>query len=191
MKQTISAIPSAAEDRRELGVPTHVYPYTAGLVGGALGGAAMAIPALAYGFLSGNGPWYPLNLVAATVMRGMQNLPPQALAQFNLAAAVVGVAIHLIVATAIGLLFAVLLPTLPGRPLLWALLIGPLLWFGGTLIVLPQINPVMSNLLDWPSFGIANIVYGLVMGYWVAQTPRVHAEHAHHLRFHRPAFLAK
>jgi hypothetical protein len=67
--------------------------------------------------------------------------------------------------------------------------VGPLLWFGATLIVLPQINPVMSQLLDWPSFAAANIVYGLFMGIWVAETPKVEAEMAHHLHFHRPSFL--
>jgi hypothetical protein len=178
-----------AENREELGYPTHSYPYTAGLIGGGLGGIAMAIPALAYGLLSGYGIWYPINLVAATLMRQMQGMNRQELAAFNPAALVVGVIIHLVVASAIGLLFALLLPTLPGRPVIWALLVGPMLWFSATLIVLPQVNPVMSQLLDWPSFAVANIVYGLFMGVWVAETPKVEWEVAHHLHFHRPNFL--
>jgi hypothetical protein len=180
-----------AEEKRELGYPTHAYPYTAGLVGGALGGAVMAVPAIVYGLLSGNGVWYPVNLVAASVMREMQNMTPRQLSMFNPTALAVGLTIHLTVAAAVGLLFAVLLPTLPGRPVIWALIVGPLLWFGATLIVLPQINPVMSQLLDWPSFAAANIVYGLFMGFWVAETPKVEAEVAHHLHFHRPSFLRK
>lgn len=180
-----------AEDKRELGYPTHAYPYTAGLIGGALGGAIMAIPAIIYGLVSGYGIWYPVNLVAASVMRGMQNMTPRQLSAFNPAALVVGLILHLTVAAAVGLLFAVLLPTLPGRPVIWALIVGPLLWFGATLVVLPQINPVMSHLLDWPSFAAANIVYGLFMGFWVAETPKVEAEVAHHFRFHRPSFLRR
>jgi hypothetical protein len=192
MKKTMAVNSSVfIEDKRELGYPTHAYPYTAGLVGGALGGAAMAIPAAAFGLLSGYGIWYPINLVAATVMRGMQNMSRQQLSVFNPAALVVGLIIHLVVASTIGLLFALLLPTLPGRAVVWAVIVGPVLWFAATLIVLPQINPVMSQLLDWPSFAAANLAYGLFMGYWVAETPKVEAELAHHLHFHRPGFLLR
>lgn len=190
MKDTITANRHTfAENREELGYPTHAYPYSAGIVGGALAGLAMAIPALAYGVESGYGIWYPINLVAATVIRGMQVMSRDQLAAFNPAALIAGLIIHLVVSSAIGLLFAVLLPTLPGRPVIWALVIGPLLWFAATLVVLPQVNPVMSQLLDWPSFAVANIVYGLIMGIWVAETPKVEAEVAHHLHFHRPNFL--
>ncbi len=178
------------EPDHDLGFPTHVYAYTSGVIGGAVGGVAMAVPAFAYGWLSGHGIWYPVNLVAATMLRGLQGAAPQELAAFNPLAFVVGLILHLIVASLVGLVFAILLPTLPGRPVLWAVIIGPLLWFSTTLIVLPQINPVMSQLLDWPSFGLANIVYGLVMGTWVMRTPMVEADHAHHLYLHRPSFLA-
>ncbi len=176
---------------RELGYPTHVYPYTAGLVGGMAGGLAMIVPALAYGVLSGRGIWYPVNLVAATVMRGMQLMTPAQLAGFNPLALVAGLAIHLGLAAGLGFLFAVLLPMLPGRPVLWALVVGPLLWFSATLIALPQLNPVMSQLLDWSSFALANGVYGLAMGGWVMYTPRVEAHRAHQLRFYRPTFFSR
>jgi hypothetical protein len=175
------------EGSRELGYPAHVYPYAAGIVGGAIGGVAMIVPAVIYGFLSGKGIWYPVNLVAATFMREMQGMALQELTAFAPSWLAVGLVTHLTVASSIGLIFALLLPTLPGRPVLWALIVGPLLWFGATIIVLPQINPVMSQLLDWPSFAAANIVYGLVMGLWVAATPEVDAEKAHHLRFNRPS----
>ncbi len=179
------------DDAREFGYPTHVYPYTAGIAGGIAGGIAMIIPALAYGLLSGRGIWYPINLVAATILRGMQAMSPTELTRFYPSALVAGLVIHLVVSAALGLIFAILLPTLPGRPVYWALVLGPLLWFGATLIFLPQVNPVMSQLLDWPSFMIANIVYGLVMGGWVMQTPMVEAHRAHHLHLHRPVFLER
>lgn len=165
-----------------LAVPAYVYPYTAGIIGGFLGGIAMTVPAVLYGVLSGDGVWYPVNLVAATVLRHMQAMSAQEIARFDLTALVVGLAIHLTLSTALGLVFAMLLPTLPGRPVVWAVLIGPSLWFTATLAILPQINPLMSQLLDWPSFGIANIVYGLVMGIWVGRSPKVSANRAHHLR---------
>ncbi len=183
--------PRVFESTREIGYPTHVYPYTAGFVGGIAGGLAMIVPAIAYGVLSGRGIWYPVNLVAATVMRGMQSMMPEQLAVFNSSALVAGLAIHLSIAALLGLLFAILLPTLPGRPVIWALIVGPLLWFGATLVVLPQLNPVMSQWLDWPSFALANIVYGLVAGGWVMYTPLVEAHRAHTLHFHRPIFLER
>ncbi len=99
------------ETDRELGFPTHVYAYTSGVIGGAVGGVAMAVPAFAYGWLSGHGIWYPVNLVAATVLRGLQGASPQELATFNPLAFVVGLILHLIVASLVGLVFAILLPT--------------------------------------------------------------------------------
>ncbi len=177
------------EDNPDLGYPTHVYPYTAGLVGGLLGGIVMTLPALAYGLLSGHGPWYPVNLVAATVLRPMQSLTAQQAAVFNPLALLVGLAIHLGVATLVGLIFALLLPTLPGPPQIWALIVGPLLWLAAVWVFLPILNPLMAQLLDWPSFALANLIYGLVMGFWVAHTPLVPAHTAHHLRLHRPSFI--
>ncbi len=164
-----------SQEIQEIGIPTHVYSYRAGIVGGLFGGIAMVIPALVYGFLSGHGAWYPVNLVAATIFPQAQGLAPQAFESLNLTYLITGLVIHLIVATCLGLAFAVLLPTMPGRPEAWALVVGPLLWLAATSIILPTINPIMSNLLDWPSFAIANLVYGLVMGLWVAHTPRIPA----------------
>ncbi len=180
-----------AHDARnqEIRIPAYVYPYTAGIVGGLLGGIGMALVGFFYGLISGHGPWYPVNLVAAAVIPGMGTMSVQGLEQFSALAGFVGLAIHLVVATGVGLLFALLLPTLPGRPDIWAILVGPLLWFSSTLILLPSINPQMSRLLDWPSFAIANIVYGVVMGTWVTHTPRVHAETTHPLIFQPPTFI--
>ncbi len=177
MKSSLGTMHSTfSEEIAELGIPTHVYPYTAGIVGGLLGGIAMVIPALLYGLLSGHGPWYPVNLVAATIVPAVQTPSPEAFQAFNLLYLVIGLVIHLVIATALGLAFAILLPTLPGRPQVWALIVGPLLWFAATYVLLPTINPVMSQLLDWPSFAIANLVYGVVMGLWVARSPKVRAE---------------
>ncbi len=64
---TSTQLAEFSEDPTELGFPTHVYPYTAGMIGGLVGGVTMSIPALIYGFGSGYGPWYPVNLIAATI----------------------------------------------------------------------------------------------------------------------------
>ncbi len=167
--------PLTPEEDPKLGVPAMVYPYSAGIYGGLAGSVAMIPFAIGYGLLSGNGIWYPVNLIAATVIRVWQDLPPTQLAQFHIGGLVFGLTIHFLVSTGLGLTFAALLPTLPGRPIYWAFIVGPILWFGATFGVLPLLNPVMARLVDWPSFGLANIAYSLVLGSWVGRTPKIPA----------------
>lgn len=169
--------PGQIDEHGSVGVPAMVYPYSAGIVGGLLGGLAMVVVALIYGFLSGKGPWYPVNLIGATLLRNLQNAPPEVFQQFNLAALISGLGIHLVISVTLGLLFALVLPTLPGTPYLWAIIVGPLLWLSATLVALPLLNPVMQTYVDWPSFAIAHIAYSLVLGWWVARTPKVPARH--------------
>ena len=70
-------------------------------------------------------------------------------------------------------MFSFLLPALPGRPLFWGPVIGPLLWVGASVAALPVINPVMSANLEIISFAIANVSYGLLLGWWIDRTPMV------------------
>lgn len=156
-------------------VPATVYPYAAGVYGGLLGGLAMVPVALAYGILSGRGIWYPINLVAATLIRSWQQASPEQVAQFSVGGIVLGLAIHILMSVGLGLLFAVLLPTLPGQPVYWAFLVGPVLWAGAVYAGLPLLNPVMARYIDLPSFAVANIAYSLVLGIRVARTPKIPA----------------
>lgn len=169
--------PRASADITEgIGVPAEVYPYSAGVVGGTLGGAAMAVVAVATGLLIGRGPWYPLNLVAATILRSLQTASTEELSQFSLTALVVGFILHMFLSTSIGFLFALLLPTLPGLPRIWSLTIGPALWFGAQFVILPVVNPIMSTSVWLPSFFVAHLVYGLVLGTWVQHVGKVPVE---------------
>lgn len=160
---------------RTVRVPATVYPYSAGVYGGLLGGLAMIPVALGYGLASGHGIWYPVNLIAATLIRSWQQQAPEELSQFSGLGLFIGLAIHIIMSTGLGLLFAILLPTLPGRPLYWAFLVGPILWFGAVYAGLPLFNPVMARNVDLVSFALANLLYSLVLGTWVARTPKVPA----------------
>ena len=167
--------PQARDIRPTIRVPARVYPYAAGFYGGLLGGLVMIPVAIGYGLVSGHGIWYPVNLIAATLIRAWQQESPEQLAQFNLLGLILGLAIHIVMSTGLGLLFAVMLPTLPGPPLLWAFLVGPILWFGAVYAGLPLFNPVMARYIDLPSFALANILYSLVLGTWVARTPKIPA----------------
>lgn len=170
-----SSVSRNAEPVAHAHVPARVYPYTAGIYGGLLGGLAMVPVAVAYGLISGEGVWYPINLVAATLIRSWQQASPLQLEQFSVLGLVIALAIHIVVAVTLGFLFAVLLPTLPGTPVLWAFLVGPILWFGAVFAALPLLNPVMSRYVDLPSFALANVLYSLVLGIWVARTPKIPA----------------
>ncbi len=73
MSQVKPDSPRVEAERAERSVPEWVYPYRAGVVGGALGGLAMVVVALAYGIWSGRGIWLPVNLIGATIVRDMQS----------------------------------------------------------------------------------------------------------------------
>lgn len=154
-------------------VPTHVYPYATGISGGLLGGLAMILVALIYGIVSGRGVWLPVNLVAAILLRGLQSASMDTLMAFSLPGLVLGLLVHLVMCMGLGLVFAALLPTLPGSPVLWAFIIGPILWAGAIFAGLPLVNPVMAQYVDWLSFAVANIVYCLVLGVWVRRSPKI------------------
>ena len=158
-----------------LSIPSHVYPLRAGFIGGALGGIAMALAAATYGALWRGSPWLPVNVVAATFLRDLQSASPEQLAQFNLNALIIGGVMHAALSVGLGVLFVLLLPTLPGTPVFWAITIGPLLWVVATVITLPLINPLGERIIDWPSFIVAHLAYGLVLGFHVVRTPKVRA----------------
>ncbi len=63
-----------------------------------------------------------------------------------------------------GLLYAVMLPMLPRRHLLWGGLIAPLLWTGLIWAVLGMVNPVLNARIDWPWFIASQIAFGLAAG---------------------------
>ena len=136
----------------EESVPAFVYPYRAGLIGGALGGLAMIAVAIAFG------------------------APLATLSQLSAAALIGGLLLHAAISMGLGFVFALLLPTLPGSPVLWSLPIGTLLWSLAGLMTLPVLNPVMADAVDVPSFLAAHLAYGLVLGAWIARTPKIRAE---------------
>ncbi len=164
---------SAAAPAEELSVPAWVYPYRLGLSGGALGGLVMIGVALVYGWQH-NSVWLPVNLIGATVVRGLQTASLAELSTFNLAALIAGLTLHMIMSVGLGFVFALLLPTLPGPVLIWSLTIGPALWVLASLLTLPLIDPVMNQYVDRPSFFAAHFVYGLVLGLWFTRAHKVH-----------------
>ena len=153
--------------------PTEIYPYRAGIVGGILGGAAMAVGGIIAGIIIGRGPWYPVNLLAATVVRSFQTMTPDQLSEFNLVGLFVGTILHFVISIAIGFLFAILLSALPGHPLIWSLIGGGVLWILADTILLLPLNPIMARLVDVPSFIVAHVAYTIILGLWVSRYEKI------------------
>jgi hypothetical protein len=170
----------AAVERLKLGeaghrvrIPTEVQPLSAGVKGGLVGGVVMAVVALAYGAIVQGSLWYPINLLSAVAMPGMSQASTTELRAFNLTALVIGIIAHGLISVLAGLLYAVILPMLPRRHMVWGGLVAPLLWTGGLWALLGVINPVLSARVDWPWFVVSQIAFGLAAGYVVSRAQPV------------------
>jgi hypothetical protein len=159
--------------RHRLRIPEAVPPYWAGFWGGAAGGAAMAAVALFYGLVSGRGIWYPVNLLGGILLPQMAGMSAGQLARFSGVALVLGLFIHACASLAAGLLFALLLPMLPGRPLVWGGLVFPLLWTGGIYAFMGVLNPTLNAHVDWVWFVGSQFAFGLASGYVVSRFEKV------------------
>jgi len=73
----------------------------------------------------------------------------------------------------VGLLYGVMLPMFPRRPILLGGLIAPLMWSGLLYTSLGVINPLMDKLIDWKWFVASQIGFGIVAGLVVVRQERV------------------
>jgi hypothetical protein len=151
-------------------------PLTAGVLGGVVGGLLMPIPAVLWGIFTGNGVWYPVNLLAAMVVPGMGQLPPEQLHQFRADWLGAAVAIHAGLSVAFGLLYGLLLPRLPPipGPLAWGGLLMPLLWTAIGYGLMGVVNPVLQLRVDWFWFIVSQFVFGIAAALVVLRSAPVH-----------------
>ncbi len=156
-----------------LRLPQDVHPITAGIKGGIAGGLVMPIPAVLWGLLSvHHSIWYPVNLLAGMVMPGVGTMPTSELESFQLSLFIVGLIIHICSSVFFGLMYGILLPTLPDipRPLAWGGLMMPLLWSAVTFSLMGLVNPVMQHGVDWPWFIFSQFIFGAVAALVVLRT---------------------
>jgi hypothetical protein len=170
----------AAVDRLRLGeaghrvrIPVEVQPVSSGVKGGIVGGVAMAVVALAYGVIVQRSPWYPINLLAAVAMPQMAAAGMAELRAFSATALILGIVAHGLISVLAGLLYAVILPMLPRRHMLWGGLVAPLLWTGFLWAVLGVINPTLNARVDWTWFIISQVAFGLAAGFVVSRAQPV------------------
>jgi hypothetical protein len=148
-----------------LRLPEKVHPISAGLKGGLAGGLTMPFPALLWGVLSGHGIWYPVNLLAGMVLPGVGRMTVPELEQFQALLLVVGLVIHIMLCAVFGLIYGVLLPTLPEvpRPIAWGGLLMPILWTGVSYVAMEFANPALPGRVSWPWFILSQFVFGITM----------------------------
>lgn len=155
-------------------IPVEVHPYSAGLLGGAIGGVGMAFTACLYGLIAQGSIWYPVNLLAAAALPSLTDAGPEALAAFHTSGFVVALISHGIISLLVGLLYAAILPMMPSRfTAFWGSFLSPVLWTALLASTLQLINPALNARIAWGWFIASQIVYGLITGYVVAHSKMV------------------
>ncbi len=165
--------PAVGEGQHRARLPVEIYPVSAGLRGGIAGGIAMAGLALLYGLIGHRSIWYPINLLAASVSADLADADTTTLYAFSMRGLVLGTVIHGVTSVLVGLLYGVLLPMIPRRPLLLGGIVAPLAWTGLLYATLGIINPTLNERIDWPWFVASQLGFGLVAGLVVARSERV------------------
>jgi hypothetical protein len=150
-------------------LPIETYPVSAGLKGGLAGSVAMAVLAILYGLIFYRSPWYPINLLAGAVYGQGTSASTEVLAAFHVTPFVIASAIHLVTSALVGLLYGVMLPMFPRRPILLGGLIAPLMWTGLIYATLDVLNPIMNERIDWRWFVASQFAFGIVAGLVVAR----------------------
>jgi len=154
-------------------IPIEIYPISAGVKGGLAGSLVMALLAGAYGLFSGNGIWYPMNLLVAGFFPEMATQTASQIGTFNAREFIVAVPIHLMISLLVGLLYGAMLPMASKRPVLLGGFAAPLLWSVFIYGSLAVINPLMNQRINWPWFVLSQMGFGIVAGLIVARQERI------------------
>lgn len=156
-------------------IPEKVHPYSAGFKGGIVGGIAMAMTALGYGIFSGRGLWYPVNLLGGMIVPSVADWSNTELGQFHLLQLVLGFVIFVATSIGVGLMFGILLPTMPRWPILWGGIVAPLLWTGAIYGFMGILNPALGRHVDWRWFFASQLAYGITVGIVVVRSEKIPA----------------
>ena len=145
-------------------LPEKVHPIRAGVKGGIAGGVVMLLVGLAGGAVTERGPWFPVYLRAGLALPGLDEMTPAELGEFRPTLFAVGLAVHAVMSVVIGVVYGVLLPTVPKHPV-WQVVVGglvlPLIWTGASAGMIGVVNPVAQQYVNWWWFAAAHVLYGL------------------------------
>ena len=154
-------------------LPLQIYPYSAGVQGGLVGGVAMAVLAMLYGLIGHRSIWYPINLLAAAGSAQISAMSYNQLLEFSATGLLLATIIHVAGTVLVGLLYGVTLPMFPRRPILLGGILAPLFWSGILYAEMGIINPALQARIDWKWFIASQFAFGLVAGFVVARHERV------------------
>lgn len=168
------------EQAHRASLPLEIYPYSAGFYGGIAGGIAMAVIATAYGIWQYGSPWYTINILAASAVAYLADADLETLKAFHLVPFLVASFIHGVTSILVGLLYGVMLPMMPRRPLLLGGVLAPILWTGLLWASLRVINPVLDQRIDWRAFIVSQIGFGVACGFVVARFERISTFQSEH-----------
>jgi len=157
------------EDGHRARIPMEIHPYSAGLWGGVVGGIAMALVAIGYGLYSEGSIWYPVNLLASVMLPSLDADNTAQLVHFHWTGLIAALFLHSLLSLMVGSVYGVLLPMLPGRPLLWAGFFAPLVWSGAIWLSLSILSPALDQHIRWSWFIGSQIAFGLVAGWVIAR----------------------
>jgi len=164
---------AVAPEQMRAWLPVQTYPVSAGVKGGLAGAVAMAALACGYGLLKIGSLWYPINLLAAVVYAHSVQLERADLTAFHGDSLLIGIGVHAVVSTLVGLLYGAMLPMIPRRPIVLGGLIVPVLWSGMLYPVLNLVNPLLASRIDWVWFIASQMAFGLVAGAVVVRQSRI------------------
>jgi hypothetical protein len=171
-RRSVEHLTAGANDHR-VRIPAEIHPYSAGLRGGAVGAVAMAVVAVTYGIISQHSVWYVVNLLAAGVVPSLASADLERLRAFSATGLSIGIVLHGLLSTLVGLLYAVLLPMFPRRAGLWSGLVTPVLWSILVSAALDVVNPTLNSRIDWTWFVASQLAFGLTCGFIVARTHHI------------------
>src|SRR5262249_40685967 len=83
-----------------------LHPMLAGVAGGLVGGAPMALRAVLWAGASGRGFWYPVNVLAGMILPGLGSLEGADLGSFHADWFLAAGAVHAVLSIGFGVLFA-------------------------------------------------------------------------------------
>ena len=155
-------------------LPVEIYPYSAGVRGGLVGGAAMAVLAVLYGLLGHKSIWYPVNLLAAAGSARISSMSYEQLLAFDGTGLLLAFLIHAAGSALVGLLYGVTLPMFPRRPILLGGVLAPAFWSGILYAGLGVINPTLQARIDWKWFMASQFAFGLVAGFVVTRHEKIY-----------------
>ncbi|HEY0797211.1 MAG TPA: hypothetical protein VGD64_15675 [Acidisarcina sp.] len=150
-------------------LPLRSFSIWSGVKGGIAGGFAMIIVAEIYGIARYQSIWYIVNLLGGAGVGSWRSPTPDQLTHFRLSAFLTAGIIQIAATLLVGMLYGALLPVWPKRPVLLGGIVAPLLWTGLLHSILGIVNPYLAERIDWFSFAVAQVVFGLVAGFIVSR----------------------